>query len=169
MSKDNNIDQNKSDQDKYELLVQQIDSLIDANDPIITNLSNITAAINQTFSKVSWVGFYLLYRKRLILGPFQGKVACTRIEIGKGVCGTSYSEKRTLVVENVDEFPGHIACDIDSKSEIVIPLISGNNSFGVLDLDSHEYSSFNQTDKLYLEKICQIIVDKLNFTKLKIT
>ncbi|PID59648.1 MAG: hypothetical protein CR986_05110 [Ignavibacteriae bacterium] len=138
----------------YNLLTKQIEVLLDAKLPLLTNLSNSVAAINQSFSQVSWVGFYLRKNNYLYLGPFQGNVACTKIEIGKGVCGTSLLKKETIIVENVNQFPGHIACDVESKSEIVIPIIKNNYVYGVLDLDSKEIGTFDETDRIWLEKFC---------------
>jgi GAF domain-containing protein len=161
MSVELNISKNIDEREIYNLLLQQIDNLINTQDPLVTNFSNIAAALKQTFEKISWVGFYFLKGNTLYLGPFQGKVACTRIELGKGVCGTSALMKETQVVPNVHVFPGHIACDVETNSEIVIPIIYNNNLYGVLDLDSTKFSAFNETDKIWLEKICKIIADKL--------
>ncbi len=154
---------NLVNEEKYKLLLKQIEELINSEDPNVTNLANITAAINQTFEKVSWVGFYLVKNDALFLGPFQGKVACTKIKMGEGVCGSSAKNKESIVVPNVHEFPGHIACDADSNSEIVVPLIQNTIVYGVLDLDSTDFSTFNNVDKIWLEKICTLIVDKINF------
>jgi GAF domain-containing protein len=159
------IDQKITIEDEYKLLVQQIESLINPNDPTVTNLANITAAIKQTFPKISWVGFYIAKSNKLFLGPFQGKVACTKIDFGKGVCGSVAQTGKTLVVENVHEFPGHIACDVESNSEIVIPLTKMDEVIAVLDLDSKEFSVFNEIDKIWLEKICNLISTKLTFNK----
>ncbi|KAB2845186.1 MAG: GAF domain-containing protein, partial [Ignavibacterium sp.] len=123
------------------------------NDHLITNLANLTAALKQTFSKISWVGFYLFDGEKLFLGPFQGKVACTEIKIGSGVCGTAAQKKQTIIVSDVNKFDGHIACDVDSKSEIVVPVFKDGKLFGVLDLDSTDFDSFNETDKKYLEEL----------------
>lgn len=139
--------------EQYPLLVKQVKSLLKKEDNLITNLSNFTAALKQTFAKISWIGFYLFDGTKLYLGPFQGKVACTEIQIGSGVCGTSAKERKTIIVDDVDKFPGHIACDVESKSEIVIPIVKDGKLFGVLDLDSAEFSSFNETDKKYLEEL----------------
>ncbi len=143
--------------EQYVLLIKQIKSLLSKNDHLITNLANLAAALKQTFSKISWVGFYLFDGNKLYLGPFQGKVACTEVEIGTGVCGTAAQKKQTLVVSDVDKFPGHIACDADSKSEIVVPVLKDGKLFGVLDLDSTDYGSFNETDKYFLEKITDFL------------
>ncbi|MCB9210246.1 MAG: GAF domain-containing protein [Ignavibacteriales bacterium] len=145
----------------YKLLYQQINGLLNPNEPTVTNLSNVVAALKQTFEKISWVGFYLSKEEMLYLGPFQGKVACTRIKFGNGVCGTSALKKETQVVPNVHEYPGHIACDVETNSEIVIPIIFNNNVYGVLDLDSTQFSAFDETDKIWLEKICELIANKL--------
>lgn len=147
------INNSASLDEQYQLLVKQIKSLLNKEDNLITNLSNFTAALKQTFSKISWVGFYLFDGSKLYLGPFQGKVACTEIKIGSGVCGTSAQKRETIIVEDVDKFPGHIACDVESRSEIVVPIIKDENLFGVLDLDSTEFGSFNSTDKKYLEEL----------------
>ena len=149
-------------EEKYKLLIKQLRDLLSRNDNELSNLSNLTSALNQTFEKISWVGFYLYDQEKLYLGPFQGKVACTTIEIGKGVCGTAAEKKETIIVPDVDKFPGHIACDSDSKSEIVLPIINKDGKlFGVLDLDSSEYNSFNDTDKIYLEEICKFLVEEI--------
>lgn len=149
-------------EEKYKLLIKQLKELLNRNDHELSNLSNLTSALNQTFNKISWVGFYLYDKEKLYLGPFQGKVACTIIEIGNGVCGTAAAKKETIVVPDVDKFPGHIACDSESKSEIVLPIINKDGElFGVLDLDSIEYNSFNETDKIYLEEICKLLVEEI--------
>ena len=150
----------------YESLLQQLNSLINPEEPLISNLANITAALKDTFNKISWVGFYLLKNGKLYLGPFQGKVACTVIEIGKGVCGISAARKETIIVNDVDQFPGHIVCDAGSRSEIVIPLIKDEKFFGVLDLDSYQLSAFNEIDKNYLEILCNTLIQKLSFERI---
>ncbi len=147
------INSDASIDEQYKLLVKQINSLLNKEDNLITNLSNFTAALKQTFSKISWVGFYLFDGTKLYLGPFQGKVACTEIQIGSGVCGAAAKEKKTIIVEDVDKFPGHIACDVESRSEIVVPIFKDDELFGVLDLDSTDYNSFNEIDKKYLEEL----------------
>ena len=152
----------------YHLLVQQIDSLISTNEAVITHLANVTALIKQTLSKVSWVGFYINNNNELYLGPFQGKVACTKIKIGNGVCGKAAELQTTQVVPNVHEFPGHIACDYESNSEIVVPIFYENEVIAVLDLDSTQFSAFSEIDKHWLEKICNLISKKINFNLLKV-
>ncbi|MCU0364500.1 MAG: GAF domain-containing protein [Ignavibacteriaceae bacterium] len=161
MSQEISIDKHVAEEERYRLLISQLKSLLSKEDNLISNLSNLTAAIKETFEKVSWVGFYLFDGQRLFLGPFQGKVACTNIKIGKGVCGTSAEKRETIIVPDVDKFPGHIACDSGSKSEIVIPLIQNNRLLGVLDLDSHEYNSFGNTDKEYLIEICRFLCEEI--------
>lgn len=147
--------------EKYKNLIPQIKSLVSKEDNLISNLANVTAALKQTFDKISWVGFYLFDGKKLYLGPFQGKVACTFIEISKGVCGKSAETKRAIILPDVNQFPGHIFCDPDSKSEIVIPLLKNNVLIGVLDLDSTELNSFNDIDKKYLEQICHHLTETI--------
>lgn len=155
------INNEASIDEKYEMLVKQIKILLDKNDNIISNLSNFTAALKQTFNKISWIGFYLYNGNELYLGPFQGKVACTKIKIGNGVCGTSAEKKETIIVPDVDKFPGHIVCDVESKSEIVVPLIKGDRLYGVLDLDSTILNAFTETDKKYLEELVYFLVNEI--------
>ncbi len=147
--------------EKYQLLAKQVKSLLNKDENILSNLSNFTAALKQTFDKISWAGFYLYDGTKLYLGPFQGKVACTLIDVGKGVCGTAAAERRTIIVEDVDKFPGHIACDPESRSEIVIPIIKNNDLYGVLDIDSAQLGSFNQTDQKYLEEYCAFLSSEI--------
>ena len=161
MSDSITVDKSLTIEEQYKFLISQIKLLLDKGDNSLSNLSNFTAALKQTFQKISWVGFYLYDGEKLFLGPFQGKVACTSIAIGKGVCGTSAKLKTTIIVPDVSKFPGHIACDPDSNSEIVIPLIKDGNLFGVLDLDSADLSSFSEVDKKYLEEICQFLVTEI--------
>lgn len=141
---------------RYQTLVPQIESLISGEPDVVANLSNIAAALKQTMN-FFWVGFYIVKNSELVLGPFQGPIACTRIGIGKGVCGTSWKEKRTIVVPNVDEFPGHIACSSDSKSEIVLPGFKHGEVALVLDVDSDKLNDFDETDTRYLEQIMRMI------------
>ncbi len=155
------VDKNLSLEEQYQQLTEQLKSLLSKNDEMISNLSNFTAALKQTFEKISWVGFYFFDGKKLYLGPFQGKVACTSIEIGKGVCGTAAERGETIVVPDVNKFSGHIFCDADSKSEIVLPILKNEKLFGVLDLDSAEFNSFDETDKKYLEEIVKFITEEI--------
>jgi GAF domain-containing protein len=143
-------------EERYQALLPQIDSLVSGEPDLVANLSNIAAALKQTFN-FFWVGFYLVKGDELVLGPFQGPIACTRIGLGKGVCGTSWKEKRTVIVPNVDEFPGHIACSADAKSEIVVPAFKNNNVFLVLDVDSHMLNDFDETDERYLQELIRVI------------
>ena len=145
-----------SKHEKYELLLSQIDALIDGESNLITNLANITSALKYSMDNFLWIGFYLsddLKSDELVLGPFQGRVACTRIPFGKGVCGTAAETRKTVIVDDVDKFPGHIVCDSLSKSEIVVPVLKNNQTIAILDIDSDVHSNFDETDKLYLEKI----------------
>jgi len=151
----------KSKEETYKSLIPICKSLIDDETEWLSLLANFSALLKQTFESFSWVGFYLLKDGRLILGPFQGKVACSLIEIGKGVCGTSFKEKRTIVVEDVEKFPGHIACDENSRSEIVVPIFIDNEIIGVLDIDSYNYSNFDQIDQENLETLVSILSSKL--------
>ena len=146
---------NLTKEESYSLLLSQIDSLLNVKDKLISNLANLSAAIMQTFPNFNWVGFYLRDNNYLYLGPFQGKVACSKIEFGKGVCGTSAIKEETILVPNVYEFPGHIFCDSESKSEIVVPIIINRSVWGVLDIDSPEFNTFDETDKKYLEEIVE--------------
>ncbi len=143
-------------EERYEMLLPQIESLVAGEPDAVANLSNIAAALKQTFN-FFWVGFYLVKENELVLGPFQGPIACTRIGLGKGVCGTSWKEKRTIIVPNVDEFPGHIACSSDSKSEIVLPAYKNGRVLLVLDVDSDKLNDFDETDALYLERLIKVI------------
>lgn len=151
----------QSKEEAYLLLLSQINNLLNKDDKLISNLSNLTAAIKETFPNLNWVGFYLRENNFLYLGPFQGKVACTKIEIGKGVCGTSAIKKETIIVPNVYEFPGHIFCDSASKSEIVVPILLEDYLWGVLDIDSPEFNTFDLIDKKYLEKIIEQFKDSV--------
>lgn len=146
-----------TDEEKYKALTVQMKSLIEGDTFPLSSYSNFCAALKMTFDKISWVGFYFLKDDCLYLGPFQGKPACTVIKLGRGVCGTAAAEKKTIIVPDVDQFPGHIACDSASRSEIVVPVISQGMLTGVLDLDSAELNSFNETDKLYLQQLCSLL------------
>jgi GAF domain-containing protein len=147
--------------EKYEELFPQLQALAGDERDLIANMANISAALKATFPVFSWVGFYRMQKGELVLGPFQGKVACVRIKIGNGVCGTAAKERRTIIVPDVDGFPGHIACDPDSRSEIVVPLTSSGHLLGVLDVDSDKLNSFDQIDRFYLEKIAEMILQEI--------
>lgn len=165
MTKTIYVDENLTKEEKYKTLLQQVEYLLEKDDLVITNLSNFIAAIRQTFDTISWVGFYLARDNKLYLGPFQGKTACTMIQFGNGVCGDAAQQKRTVIVPDVDQYPGHIACDSASRSEIVVPLIHKNMVYGVLDLDSTILHNFDETDKTYLEKLCGVLLQFVNFEK----
>lgn len=142
--------------DKYSLLYSQIRSLLESESDLIANMANVSSMIHQTFG-FWWTGFYIVKDGQLVLGPFQGPVACTRINYGKGVCGTSWERKQTVIVPDVDLFPGHIACSSLSQSEIVVPVLRGKDVYAVLDIDSKELSTFDETDKEWLEKITRLL------------
>ena len=137
----------------YNLLEKQVSSLIEDESNLIAILSNVSALLNDSIDQINWVGFYLIENEALILGPFQGHPACVHIAIGKGVCGTAVSEEQTQLVDDVNAFPGHIACDANSKSEIVVPLRKNNQIIGVLDIDAPITSRFTDEDKNGLEQI----------------
>ncbi|MBL4861651.1 MAG: GAF domain-containing protein [Crocinitomicaceae bacterium] len=154
----NKIEGNK--QDVYASIIPQIQALIGDERDAIANQANFVAALKEAFN-FFWVGFYMVKSDELVLGPFQGPIACTRIQLGKGVCGTAWQDKKTLVVDNVDLFPGHIACSSNSKSEIVVPLIQQEQVIGVLDIDSDELAAFDETDVLHLNQLCEWFVSTL--------
>ena len=145
-------------EEKYEALLKQIESVVADESDLIANMANVASMIHETFH-FWWTGFYrVISDKELVLGPFQGPLACTRIRKGRGVCGTAWAEAKTQVVPNVDLFPGHIACSSASRSEIVVPLFNEKDEvFAVLDIDSAELNTFDETDKVYLEKISNIM------------
>ena len=143
-------------QEQYESLIPQIQGLLYGEPNLIANLANISAALKEQFNWW-WVGFYWIHEDELVLGPFQGPVACTRIKKGRGVCGGAWEQGKTLVVEDVEKFPGHIACSSASKSEIVVPVYKDGNIAGVLDVDSELLAHFDETDRIYLEKIVGLI------------
>jgi GAF domain-containing protein len=155
MAEDLNI-LNGSKEDQYKNLLPQIKGLLEGEPDLIANLANIAAALKEQFN-FFWVGFYLVKDEELVLAPFQGPVACTRIKKGRGVCGTSWEQANTIIVPDVEKFPGHIACSSLSKSEIVLPLFKNAEVVGVLDVDSSSLNSFDETDKIYLEKIIELI------------
>ena len=145
-----------SKEEQYTGLIPQIEGLLTGEHDLIANLANVTAALKEQFGWL-WVGFYIVKQDELVLGPFQGPVACTRIKRGRGVCGTSWQQAKPLIVPDVEKFPGHIACSSLSKSEIVIPVIKNNEVVAVLDVDSEKYDLFDKTDEQYLEQIAQMI------------
>ena len=143
-------------EEQYESLLPQIKALLEGEQDLVANLANVAAALKEQFGWL-WVGFYLVKDDELVLGPFQGPVACTRIKKGKGVCGTSWVKADTLIVPDVAKFPAHIACSSLSKSEIVVPIIRNNKVIGVLDVDSAELNQYDTIDKFYLEQIVDLI------------
>ncbi len=150
-------------EEQFNLVVKQLTALIEDEDNMIANLSNATALLNQFLERINWVGFYLWDEEKneLVLGPFQGLPACVRIPFGKGVCGTAAEKRETLVVPDVNQFPGHIACDANSQSEIVIPMIKNDQLIGVLDIDSPVTNRFDEIDKKKLEEFVAALVNHL--------
>ncbi|MBC6492455.1 GAF domain-containing protein [Flavihumibacter stibioxidans] len=146
-------------EEQYQSLIPQIKGLLEGETDLVANLANIAAALKEQFGWF-WVGFYLVKNDELVLGPFQGPVACTRIRKGRGVCGSSWQQASTLIVPDVEKFPGHIACSSLSKSEIVVPLFHNGEVTGVLDVDSDELNQFDETDRKYLEQIVALISEK---------
>ncbi|KGR77522.1 GAF domain-containing protein [Ureibacillus manganicus] len=147
--------------EQYEQVAKQLNALLDGEKDVIANLSNASALLNQFLDEINWVGFYLMKDGELVLGPFQGLPACVRIAVGKGVCGTAVSKKETIVVEDVHKFPGHIACDAASNSEIVIPIIKNEEVIGVLDIDSPIKNRFSDEDRVGLEKVMEVLIKHL--------
>ena len=141
----------------YDLLIKQIERILDPSLPTYSNLSNVSAILNQ-MEKINWVGFYIVNEEELILGPLQGEVACTRIQKGKGVCGTAFLKKEKIIVDDVNQFEGHIACSNKSKSEIVVPIIINDDVVAVIDVDSPIYSRFSYKEKDFLEEVSKILV-----------
>jgi len=159
MAEDLTINRTVSKKEQYESLIPQIEGLLFGETDFVANMANVSAALKEQFGWF-WVGFYLVKNDELVLGPFQGPVACTRISIGKGVCGASWQKQETLIVPDADAFPGHIACASASKSEIVLPLIKDKVVIGVLDVDSEHLDHFDKTDQFYLEQVIQILMNK---------
>jgi L-methionine (R)-S-oxide reductase len=142
--------------EQYQSIIPQIKALIEGEPDLIANLANVTGALKEQFNWF-WIGFYIVKENELVLGPFQGPVACTRIRKGRGVCGTSWQNAQTIIVPDVELFPGHIACSSLSRSEIVVPVIRNGNVLGVLDVDSSKTNEFDTTDQYYLEQIINLI------------
>ncbi len=152
-------DKGKTKEENYELILENQKYLLIESDEFVTSLSNLSALLNYFLDDINWVGFYLYDGQKLYLGPFQGLPACTEIKMGIGVCGTTALEQKSYIVKNVHDFPGHIACDSNSSSEIVIPILKDNKLIGVLDIDSPTINRFNEIDKEYLEKVVSKLVD----------
>lgn len=150
------IESTATKEERYKSLIPQIEALVTGESDLTANLANIAAALKYGMD-FFWVGFYLVKQDEMVLGPFQGPIACTRIAMGKGVCGTTWAEGKTIIVPNVDEFPGHIACSSDSKSEIVLPAFKNSEVALVLDVDSDRLNDFDEMDQLYLERLMRII------------
>lgn len=153
---ENLIISNGNKEQQYATLLPQIASLVEGETDAVANMANVAAALKQTFG-FFWVGFYVVKEEMLVLAPFQGPLACTRIKYGKGVCGTAWKEACTQVVPDVDQFPGHIACSSASRSEIVVPVVKEEKVVAVLDIDSDTLNSFDRTDAEYLEKVCGLL------------
>jgi len=151
----------ESREKNYQLLLEQIQSLLQGEKNQIANLANAASLLHQFLPQINWVGFYLLIENELVLGPFQGLPACTRIPLGRGVCGTAAKERKTQCIDDVTQFKGHIACDAASRSELVIPLIKKDHLLGVLDVDSPIKGRFDETDVKYLSQFCHIVVSRI--------
>jgi len=156
MAEDLNILHGSDKAAQYQSLLPQIEALLQGETDLTANLANMAAALKEQF-KWFWVGFYLVKDAELVLGPFQGPVACTRIGLGKGVCGAAWAQQKTLIVPDVEAFPGHIACSSLSQSEIVVPLFHNGEVVGVLDVDSEQLDQFDETDALYLEELVKLL------------
>ena len=163
MPKTIQISPNLTKAERYKELLPQVKALIAGESDLIANLANICAVLKYNMPHFFWVGFYLIKTGELVLGPFQGPVACTRIALGKGVCGAAAERRETVIVPDVDKFPGHIACSSLSKSEIVVPLLNNGNVWGVLDVDSDELNMFDDVDKMYLEELCSLLSGPVPF------
>ena len=146
---------------KYKQLSNQLDALLNGEHNLYANLSNASALLNQFFDRINWIGFYLMEDNELVLGPFQGLPACVRIAIGKGVCGTAVQTRESIIVPDVQAFPGHIVCDAASRSEIVVPIIKDGSVLGVLDIDSPELNRFSEEDRLGLEQVISVLIKHL--------
>lgn len=162
---DINIFKGMSDEEKYSNMLLMLEGLVNGEEWTITKLSNAAALINAVVDRINWCGFYLMKNDELVLGPFQGMPACTNIKIGKGVCGTAVKERKTMRIENINCFEGHIACDAASNSELVIPIIKDDKVYGVLDLDSAEIGRFSELEQKYLEKCINLLVKNVSFEK----
>lgn len=157
MAENINILKHVSREEQYKNILPQIKALISGENDNIANLANISAVLKQVFNFL-WVGFYIVKKEELVLGPFQGKIACTRIKYGKGVCGTAWKEDRIVIVEDVNTFAGHIICDSESRSEIVIPIKRHNRTIAVLDIDSEIENNFSEIDAKYLNQIIELLI-----------
>ena len=156
MSEELYIPKEASREDIYKSLYPQLKALIGDEPDLIANMANISSALKESFG-FFWIGFYRVIGERLVLGPFQGPIACTSIAFGKGVCGSAWKESKTIIVPDVDKFPGHIACSSQSRSEIVVPLFHNRSVIAVLDIDSDQLNTFDEEDAYWLEKICSLL------------
>jgi L-methionine (R)-S-oxide reductase len=156
------VQYNGTREENYELVIKQLNALIEGETNFIANLANAAALLNQFLDNINWVGFYITDGNELVLGPFQGLPACVRIPFGKGVCGTAAKNKKTEIVPDVHLFPGHIACDAASQSEIVVPMMKNGNVIGVLDIDSPIKNRFDEIDQQYLEKFVETLVASID-------
>ena len=159
MAEDLTINRTATKAEQYQSLIPQIEALLMGEIDFVANMANVCAALKEQFNWF-WVGFYLVKNEELVLGPFQGPVACTRIKKGKGVCGSSWEQNRTLIVPDVETFPGHIACASASRSEIVLPLLKNGEVIGVLDVDSEFLNYFDETDSHYLQQVISILINE---------
>jgi len=153
-------------EEKLKEMNQALKALIEPEGDWLANLANSSAILFEMMDDLNWAGFYIWKNEQLVLGPFQGKTACIRIDEDQGVCGTAYSQRKIMLVEDVQEFPGHIACDPDSRSEIVLPVIVGGEVIAVLDIDSPQRARFDELDRKYLKEFVDILVDQTNFLPL---
>jgi len=153
-------------EEKLKEMNQALKALIEPEGDWLANLANSSAILFEMMDDLNWAGFYIWKNEQLVLGPFQGKTACVRIDEDQGVCGTAYSQRKIMLVEDVQEFPGHIACDPDSRSEIVLPVIVGGEVIAVLDIDSPQKARFDELDRKYLKEFVDILVDETNFLPL---
>lgn len=150
----------------YELLIKQLPHILEGEKNVITNFANFSALLFNSLENINWVGFYVFTGKDLLLGPFQGKPACVRLQVGSGVCGTAFDRDEVIIVKDVNEFPGHIACDADSKSEIVLPIIKDGIRYGVLDIDSPKLERFNSDDSKNLKNLLDLLISHTEIEEL---
>ncbi len=152
-----NVHKSEDMEKNYQLMVEVIKSILSSETDVIANLSNVSSIVNVYLDRLNWAGFYILKENQLVLGPFQGQPACIRIKVGQGVCGKAVSQRKTIVVPNVHEFEGHIACDSKTNSEIVVPIFKGEDVYGVLDLDSPDLNRFTDLESKYLQQVTKLL------------
>ncbi|WP_234122241.1 GAF domain-containing protein [Clostridium hydrogenum] len=158
--------ENMDAKEKYDTMLGMLRPLIEDEKSFITNISNSAALINALIGRINWCGFYFIKNGELVLGPFQGLPACTRIKIGHGVCGTAVKERKTMRIENVHNFEGHIACDAASNSELVVPIIKNNKVYGVIDIDSEEIGRFTELEQIYIEKCVEVLNEYIDWEEI---